>query len=160
MSAEAVCAKLPPKRMPSLRPGVLRTLDAGPCRIATHPEIINSSMPRTCYGVWVHLPQITFEGRTWSLHHFVAYTGTAERLGFTAVCANDHLLFSRPWLGGPMLLAARGEWSVEGVMHGSLCNGSGNARQRNQSKLFSVSRRTYGRYTGSAFSPSPCRDMA
>ena len=56
------------------------------------------------YGV--HLPQITFEGQIWSLHRFVAYTETAEQLGFTAVCANDHLLFSRPWLDGPMLLAA------------------------------------------------------
>ena len=30
------------------------------------------------YGV--HLPQITFEGQTWSLHRFVAYTETAEQL--------------------------------------------------------------------------------
>jgi probable F420-dependent oxidoreductase len=35
-----------------------------------------------------------------------AYTRTAAALGFRYLCANDHLLFSRPWLDGPTVLAA------------------------------------------------------
>lgn len=56
------------------------------------------------YGV--HLPLIAFDGRPWSLRRLLEYTETAESLGFAAVSANDHLLFSRPWLDGPTALAA------------------------------------------------------
>lgn len=54
----------------------------------------------------VHLPQIGFDDRTWSLDGLIDYARTAERLGFDYLCANDHLLFSRPWLDGPTALAA------------------------------------------------------
>lgn len=54
----------------------------------------------------VHLPQIAFEGPSWSLDELVEYAQTAERLGFEYLCANDHLVFSRPWLDGPTALAA------------------------------------------------------
>jgi len=56
------------------------------------------------YGV--HLPLIATEGRPWSLRRLLEYSETAERLGFAALSANDHLLFSRPWLDGPTALAA------------------------------------------------------
>lgn len=56
------------------------------------------------YGV--HLPLIAFDGRPFSLEFLQTYAETAERLGFQAVSANDHLLFSRPWLDGPTALAA------------------------------------------------------
>jgi len=56
------------------------------------------------YGV--HLPQITFDGRPWSLRRLLEYVEITERLGFAALSANDHLLFSRPWLDGPTTLAA------------------------------------------------------
>jgi len=56
------------------------------------------------YGV--HLPLIGFNGKKFSLEHLQTYAETAERLGFQALSANDHLLFSRPWLDGPTALAA------------------------------------------------------
>ncbi|MBA2346650.1 MAG: LLM class flavin-dependent oxidoreductase [Rubrobacter sp.] len=56
------------------------------------------------YGV--HLPLMALDDRPWSLQNLLQYVETAERLGFRAVSANDHLLFPRPWLDGPMALAA------------------------------------------------------
>jgi alkanesulfonate monooxygenase SsuD/methylene tetrahydromethanopterin reductase-like flavin-dependent oxidoreductase (luciferase family) len=56
------------------------------------------------YGV--HLPLIGFDDRPYSLDHLLTYTGTAEALGYTTLCANDHLVFSRPWLDGPTAMAA------------------------------------------------------
>ena len=56
------------------------------------------------YGV--HLPLIALDGRSPSLERLLEYTKGAERLGFRAVAANDHLVFSRPWLDGPTALAA------------------------------------------------------
>jgi probable F420-dependent oxidoreductase len=56
------------------------------------------------YGV--DLPLIAMDGRPWSLRRLLEYAETAERLGFAALSANDHLLFSRPWLDGPTALTA------------------------------------------------------
>ena len=56
------------------------------------------------YGV--HLPLIALNGQHWSLRGLLEYTENAERLGFRALSANDHLLFPRPWLDGPTALAA------------------------------------------------------
>jgi probable F420-dependent oxidoreductase len=56
------------------------------------------------YGV--HLPLIALNGQHWSLRGLLEYTQNAERLGFRAISANDHLLFPRPWLDGPTALAA------------------------------------------------------
>jgi probable F420-dependent oxidoreductase len=56
------------------------------------------------YGA--HLPLMALDGRPWSLRRLLEYTETAERLSFAALAANDHLLFSRPWLDGPTALAA------------------------------------------------------
>jgi probable F420-dependent oxidoreductase len=56
------------------------------------------------YGA--HLPLIAFNGRHWSLRSLLEYTEQAQRLGFRALSANDHLLFPRPWLDGPTALAA------------------------------------------------------
>jgi probable F420-dependent oxidoreductase len=56
------------------------------------------------YGA--HLPLIAFDGSPWSLRRLLEYSETAERLGFAALSANDHLLFPRPWLDGPTALAA------------------------------------------------------
>jgi probable F420-dependent oxidoreductase len=55
------------------------------------------------YGV--HLPLIAFDGGIFSLEDLQTYAATAERLGFQAMTANDHLVFSRPWLDGPTALA-------------------------------------------------------
>jgi probable F420-dependent oxidoreductase len=54
----------------------------------------------------VHLPLISFAGEQRSLADLLAFTETARDLGYTHLCANDHLVFSRPWLDGPTALAA------------------------------------------------------
>lgn len=54
----------------------------------------------------VHLPQIAFAEPDWSWERLSEYVRRADRLGFRYLCANDHLLFSRPWLDGPTALAA------------------------------------------------------
>lgn len=56
------------------------------------------------YGA--HLPLIEFdrEGRT--LADLCEYARHAAALGYDYLCANDHLLFPRPWLDGPSALAA------------------------------------------------------
>lgn len=53
-----------------------------------------------------HLPIIGFDDARWSLQGLVQYTETAERLGYTVLAQNDHLLFPRAWLDGPTALAA------------------------------------------------------
>ena len=54
----------------------------------------------------VHLPLISFAGEQRSLDELLAFTETARDLGYTHLCANDHLVFSRAWLDGPTALAA------------------------------------------------------
>lgn len=54
----------------------------------------------------VHLPQLDLSGEGLSLERLLATADAARELGFAAVSANDHLLFSRPWLDGPTTLAA------------------------------------------------------
>src|SRR6266516_5754197 len=46
-----------------------------------------------------------FGGHPYMLDDLLDYTKTAARLGFTTLCANDHLVFSVPWLDGPTALA-------------------------------------------------------
>jgi alkanesulfonate monooxygenase SsuD/methylene tetrahydromethanopterin reductase-like flavin-dependent oxidoreductase (luciferase family) len=55
------------------------------------------------YGV--HLPLIDL-GAGASLRDLQASARAATALGYRYLCANDHLLFSRPWLDGPIALAA------------------------------------------------------
>jgi alkanesulfonate monooxygenase SsuD/methylene tetrahydromethanopterin reductase-like flavin-dependent oxidoreductase (luciferase family) len=54
----------------------------------------------------VHLPLISIAGEQRSLDDLLAFTEAARDLGYTHLCANDHLVFSRPWLDGPTALAA------------------------------------------------------
>ena len=53
-----------------------------------------------------HLPLIAFDNAEKSLDDLRAFTATARDLGFRYLCANDHLLFQRPWLDGPIALAS------------------------------------------------------
>jgi alkanesulfonate monooxygenase SsuD/methylene tetrahydromethanopterin reductase-like flavin-dependent oxidoreductase (luciferase family) len=53
-----------------------------------------------------HLPLMDFGGNPYTLDHLATYTETAARLGFGALSANDHMVFSVPWLDGPTALAA------------------------------------------------------
>jgi alkanesulfonate monooxygenase SsuD/methylene tetrahydromethanopterin reductase-like flavin-dependent oxidoreductase (luciferase family) len=55
------------------------------------------------YGA--HLPLIDL-GAPRSLAALRAYASAAARLDYSYLCANDHLVFSRPWLDGPTALAA------------------------------------------------------
>jgi alkanesulfonate monooxygenase SsuD/methylene tetrahydromethanopterin reductase-like flavin-dependent oxidoreductase (luciferase family) len=56
------------------------------------------------YGA--HLPLISFRGERRSLVDLLEFTDTARDQGYGVLCANDHLVFSRPWLDGPTALAA------------------------------------------------------
>jgi alkanesulfonate monooxygenase SsuD/methylene tetrahydromethanopterin reductase-like flavin-dependent oxidoreductase (luciferase family) len=56
------------------------------------------------YGA--HLPVVDFGFRKFSLERLSAYVRTARDLGFKAVLANDHLIYSRPWLDAPTALGA------------------------------------------------------
>jgi alkanesulfonate monooxygenase SsuD/methylene tetrahydromethanopterin reductase-like flavin-dependent oxidoreductase (luciferase family) len=55
------------------------------------------------YGA--HLPLIDL-GTPPSLPGLGAYARAAAELGYRYLCANDHLVFGRPWLDGPTALAA------------------------------------------------------
>jgi alkanesulfonate monooxygenase SsuD/methylene tetrahydromethanopterin reductase-like flavin-dependent oxidoreductase (luciferase family) len=54
----------------------------------------------------IHLPLINFGGPPWTVTRLSSYVREAAALGFTYVCANDHLVFRRPWMDGPTALAA------------------------------------------------------
>jgi alkanesulfonate monooxygenase SsuD/methylene tetrahydromethanopterin reductase-like flavin-dependent oxidoreductase (luciferase family) len=56
------------------------------------------------YGL--HLPLMDFGRNPFTLDHLITYTETAQQLGFSALAANDHLIYSKPWLDGPTALAA------------------------------------------------------
>ena len=64
----------------------------------------------------VHLPLMEFRGEGLSLGRLQAAVDAARELGFAAVCANDHFVFSTPWLDGPTALAAVIERSGEMVL--------------------------------------------
>jgi alkanesulfonate monooxygenase SsuD/methylene tetrahydromethanopterin reductase-like flavin-dependent oxidoreductase (luciferase family) len=54
----------------------------------------------------IHLPQIDLQGEGLSLGRLTDSVDAATELGFSSISANDHFLFSRPWLDGPTALAA------------------------------------------------------
>ena len=56
--------------------------------------------------IGAHLPLIPLSAGAPSLAGLRAYAATASRLGYHWLCANDHLVFRRPWLDGLTALAA------------------------------------------------------
>ncbi len=60
-----------------------------------------------------HLPLMDFGGHPYTLDHLIAYTKAAAQLGFVALSVNDHMVFSVPWLDGPVALAAVMEHSAQ-----------------------------------------------
>ena len=56
------------------------------------------------YGA--HLPLADLDGRGWSASALASYARTAQQLGFRTLTADDHLVFSRPWLDGIVALAS------------------------------------------------------
>lgn len=53
-----------------------------------------------------HLPLIDFGNGLPNVDDIVTYARRARETGFRYLCANDHLVFARPWLDGPTALAA------------------------------------------------------
>jgi alkanesulfonate monooxygenase SsuD/methylene tetrahydromethanopterin reductase-like flavin-dependent oxidoreductase (luciferase family) len=51
-----------------------------------------------------HLPLMDFGGNPYTLDWLIDYASTARRLGFSALAANDHMVFATPWLDGPTAL--------------------------------------------------------
>jgi len=54
----------------------------------------------------VHLPLIDFGGEGFSYRRLAGTVDAARECGFAAISANDHFVFSAPWLDGPTALAA------------------------------------------------------
>jgi alkanesulfonate monooxygenase SsuD/methylene tetrahydromethanopterin reductase-like flavin-dependent oxidoreductase (luciferase family) len=54
----------------------------------------------------VHLPLMQFRGEGLSLGRLEQAVDAARDCGFAAVSANDHFVFSTPWLDGPTALAS------------------------------------------------------
>jgi alkanesulfonate monooxygenase SsuD/methylene tetrahydromethanopterin reductase-like flavin-dependent oxidoreductase (luciferase family) len=54
----------------------------------------------------LHLPLVDFGGNPFTLDYLITYAEMGRDLGFKTLAANDHLVFSRPWLDGPTALAA------------------------------------------------------
>ena len=57
-------------------------------------------------GLGVHLPLMEFGEEGLSLRRLQAVVDVARESGFAAVSANDHFVFSTPWLDGLTALAA------------------------------------------------------
>jgi alkanesulfonate monooxygenase SsuD/methylene tetrahydromethanopterin reductase-like flavin-dependent oxidoreductase (luciferase family) len=53
-----------------------------------------------------HLPLIDFDGSGYSPGLLASFTDAARETGFTALAANDHFVFQRPWLDGLTALAS------------------------------------------------------
>jgi len=54
----------------------------------------------------LHLPLMDFGGNPFTLEHLIRYAAAGYELGFRGLAANDHLVYSKPWLDGPTALAA------------------------------------------------------
>src|SRR5207249_7889556 len=76
----------------------------GLCSPRRGPEALLAQ--RLAVELGAHLPLIDFGDGSRSLKELTAYARQAAALGFTFLCANDHLVFSRPWLDGPTALTA------------------------------------------------------
>lgn len=61
----------------------------------------------------VHLPLMKFGGEELSFKRLAETVDAARECGFAAVSANDHFVFSTPWLDGPTALASVLERSGE-----------------------------------------------
>ena len=68
-----------------------------------------------------HLPLIDFEGARRTLADLREFAHRAAVFGYRYLCANDHLLFARPWLDGPTALAATIEASEGMTLATTVC---------------------------------------
>jgi len=65
-----------------------------------------AGLGRVSLDFGAHLPLLDFGGHPYTLAHLLEYVRAAADLGFAAVSANDHMIFTAPWLDGPTALAA------------------------------------------------------
>ena len=68
-----------------------------------------------------HLPLSAFDESPKTLARLRGYASAAASLGYTTLCANDHLLVGRPWLDGPTALASVIEESEEVTLATTVC---------------------------------------
>ena len=61
----------------------------------------------------IHLPLMQFGSEELSFRRLAETVDAARECGFAAVSANDHFVFSTPWLDGPTALASVIERSGE-----------------------------------------------
>jgi alkanesulfonate monooxygenase SsuD/methylene tetrahydromethanopterin reductase-like flavin-dependent oxidoreductase (luciferase family) len=71
------------------------------------------------YGA--HLPLISFDGERTTLARLRAFAQAAARSDYAYLCANDHLLFGRPWLDGPVALAATIDAAADMTIATTVC---------------------------------------
>jgi len=125
-SMDEICAGYTASELEVLADFLRRTAAAG--RDATDdlardrspaPPLLAGTRPTT-EGEWengpvmdagVHLPLIDFGGEGFSRRRLTETVDAALECGFAAISANDHFLFSAPWLDGPTALAAVAEHS-------------------------------------------------
>jgi alkanesulfonate monooxygenase SsuD/methylene tetrahydromethanopterin reductase-like flavin-dependent oxidoreductase (luciferase family) len=110
------------------------------------------------YGA--HLPLIEFEGAGRTLADLCAYVRRAAALDYRYLCANDHLLFARPWLDGLTALAATIEASVGMTLATTVCLPVIRGPVQSAKTLAAIDRLSGGRLVAGVGPGSSARDYA
>jgi alkanesulfonate monooxygenase SsuD/methylene tetrahydromethanopterin reductase-like flavin-dependent oxidoreductase (luciferase family) len=110
------------------------------------------------YGA--HLPLIEFEGGGRTLADLRTYARRAAALDFRYLCANDHLLFARPWLDGPTALAATIEASADMTLATTVCLPVIRGPVQSAKTLAAIDRLSGGRLVAGVGPGSSARDYA
>ena len=110
------------------------------------------------YGA--HLPLIEFEGGGRTLADLRAYARRAAALDYAYLCANDHLLFARPWLDGPTALAATIEASADITLATTVCLPVIRGPVQSAKTLAAIDRLSDGRLVAGVGPGSSARDYA
>ena len=110
------------------------------------------------YGA--HLPLIEFEGTRRTLAELRAYARRAAALDYRYLCANDHLLFARPWLDGPTALAATIDASAEMTLATTVCLPVIRGPVQTAKTLAAIDRLSGGRLVAGVGPGSSARDYA
>jgi alkanesulfonate monooxygenase SsuD/methylene tetrahydromethanopterin reductase-like flavin-dependent oxidoreductase (luciferase family) len=110
------------------------------------------------YGA--HLPLIEFDDPGRTLADLRAYARRAATLGYRYLCANDHLLFARPWLDGPTALAATIEASADMTLATTVCLPVIRGPVQSAKTLAAIDRLSGGRLVAGVGPGSSARDYA
>ena len=68
-----------------------------------------------------HLPLIAFDGERPTLARLRSFAQQAADHDYRYLCANDHLFFGRPWLDGPLALAATIDAAADMTLATTVC---------------------------------------